>query len=162
MFAFERAWIHPVLSGFAPEATREGLVPREGEVDYVRAFHLMRNASTPLAQLGIRIALFMAATAPLWMTFRFKTMAGLRQEQRAPILSRMLEHKVFFVRELTMLLKIGASFALVGTPSIRARANVDLPKVQLLDEPESDSGIKPRKLPVLPPPTQEEEVRETA
>jgi len=157
MFSFEHRWIEAVFAGFAPPGKSEDpsrLTPREGEVDHVASFRKMQGACTERAKLGFRIALWMAALAPFWMTFRFKTMTGLRADERAKILDRMLEHRLFFVRELTMLLKVGASFALIGTPSVRARTGYDATPPAHVDPPAGASPTvekKARSLKVLHP-----------
>ena len=121
------------------------LSPRVGEVDYLRSVLRMMQASTGMARLGIRLGLFIAMWAPLWLCGRFRTMAGLPVDQRADILGRLLRHEVFFVRELMLLLKIGASMALLGTPSVRARSNYD--RKRGADVETRREGV--RKLPVI-------------
>ena len=154
MLAFERRWTEAVLSGFAPpsETTLPArLAPHEGEVEYFGALDRMRGASTPLAQFGIRFAVWMAALSPIWMTGQLKTMVGVRPDQRAKILERLLEHRVFFVRELSMLLKIGACMALVGTPSVRARTHYDLTPPPRTGVDDEKNAKKPRALSLLRP-----------
>lgn len=158
MTQFERRWVFAVLEAFAPVGG-PGLAPREGEVDWVRAFTRMRESCTPRAQFGVRLALWMVALAPLWMCGRFATMAGIPVADRAIILDRLLEHRIFAVRELTMLIKIGASLGLIGTVSVRKRSGwVDSPGGALTDPNEASSdgaasGVKRRSLPMLEPAT---------
>ena len=101
------------------------LCPRVGEVDYVDAMQRMMRAGTPKARLGIHLALWIVALAPLWMLVSVRTMAGLPIARRSQILERCLRHRAFVVRELALLLKVGASFALLGTASVRARSGYD-------------------------------------
>ena len=123
------------------------LAPREGEVDYLRSVLRMMQASTGMARLGIHLGLFIAMWSPLWLCGRLHTMAGIPIEERSDIIGRLLRHRVFFVRELMLLLKIGASMALLGTPSVRARSHYDRKREA---SPDSDrAGV--RKLPVLTP-----------
>jgi hypothetical protein len=127
----ERRWAADVLSGFAPPSG-PGLVPRAGEVDWVDVVTRIHAASTPLARLGSRLALWIAVFAPLWMCGRLALMGSLPLEERARIINRLLEHRVYFVRELTVLLKIAASFALLGCASVRARSGYDrIPETQI-------------------------------
>ena len=125
MTRFELRWVAAIFEAFAP-ISGPGLAPRAGEVDWVSSFVRMRAAGTALASFGVRLGLWIAALSPLWMCGRWSTMAGLGVDERAQLLGRLLEHRVFAVRELTMLLKIAACFALLGTPSVRERAGWDV------------------------------------
>jgi hypothetical protein len=121
------------------------LSPRVGEVDYLRSVLRMMRASTGMARLGIHLGLFIAMWAPLWMCGRLRTMAGTAMHERSEIIGKLLRHRVFFVRELMLLLKIGASMALLGTPSVRARSRYDRRR-----DPQPETRREgPRMLPVL-------------
>ena len=52
-------------------------------------------------------------------------MHRLPLRQRARVLDAMLDSHLFIVRELSMLLKIAATFALLGAPSARALSSYD-------------------------------------
>jgi hypothetical protein len=87
----------------------------------------MRERGTALAAFGLRVAIWMVATAPLWLFGRFALFETLKHAERTELLSRLLAHHNFAVRELTMLLKLTAAMALLGTASVRARAHYDAP-----------------------------------
>ena len=168
---FERRQAQAILEAYAPpraaepelpastgssEVAESGeravriLSPRPGEVDYLRSVLRMMEASTGMARLGIHLGLFIAMWSPLWLCGRWRTMAGIPIDERSEIIGRLLRHEVFFVRELMLLLKIGASMALLGTASVRARSNYDR-KREPTPAAESDrTGL--RKLPVLTTP----------
>lgn len=138
MTRWEHVWAVEVLAAFAPasesrvsQPPRENaqLAPREGEVDYLRAFRRMIAGSTPLAALGLRFAVWMVALAPIWALGRFATFSGLGRAERTELLSRLLRHGSLVVRELALLLKLTAAFALLGTPSVRERSGYDKPQV---------------------------------
>ncbi len=155
LLSIEHRLVRATLEGFAPTTTEGGLVPLEGEVDYVSAFLTVANASTDRARIGIRAALWVVALAPMWMGVAFATMAGLSQAKRAEVLDRMLNSSSFLPRELALLIKISAAFALMSTRSIRARSGYDrrggkpAPHVEpVLARP---AAKKPRALPVLFP-----------
>ena len=127
------------------------LAPRKGEVDYLRAVSRMMAASTAKARLGIHVALLLVALAPLWFCGKLATMAGLALEQRTAILEKLARHPFFAVRDLTLLLKLGAAFALLGTASVRARSQYDRPAVEVTESATS-RGVEPRRvLPLLTP-----------
>lgn len=139
MTRWEHIWAVEVLTAFAPAAESRGatsqppklssqLTPREGEVDYLRTFRRLYAGSTPLAGLGLRFALWMVALAPVWLLGRFTTFSKLARAERTEVLSRLLRHTSLTVRELALLLKLTAAFALLGTPSVRERSGYDTPQ----------------------------------
>ncbi len=126
MTGFERRWALAVLEGFAPP-DGPGLAPRAGEAGYLEALRRMGDASDGKSRLGLRLGVWIAALSPLWMLGRLRTMAGVPLAERPAILGRLLVHRAFAVRELTLLLKIAASLALLGAAPIRERSGYDLP-----------------------------------
>lgn len=124
MMRFERRWAQHLLSAFAPPSS-EGLSPGPSEVDYLAVLARMRRQASPLAALGLRIAVWVAALAPLWRWGRLATITKLAAERRVELLRELLGHRLFAVRELTLLLKLCAAMALLGSPSVRARSGYD-------------------------------------
>src|SRR5262249_23208890 len=104
---------------------QKGLSPHLGEVDYLRAADTMMQSSTKWASFGVRAALWLVAWSPIWLHGKAKNILGLSIRERCGLLWRLLSHPRFAVRELAGLLKIVACFALLGTASVRARANYD-------------------------------------
>jgi len=138
----ERRWAQSVLGGFAPHGTAADggddlLSPREGEVDFGRTMELMMRASSPMAALGMRLALWMVVFWPLPRTFPL-----LPVEQRTQLLRRLLAHRLFAVRELVLLLKLCASMALFSVLAIRDRSNFE--RRDHYDEVVEHSGERPR------------------
>lgn len=124
MTRWEHAWAESVLTAFVIEGS-PGLNVNHGEVDYLNALRRMRERGTSLAALGLRVAIWMVATAPLWLFGRFKLFGALARAERTELLGRLLTHRSFAVRELTLLLKLTAAMALLGTASVRARTHYD-------------------------------------
>lgn len=153
LLPIERRYAQAILEGFAPATSTEGLVPLEGEVDYVGAFLAIASSGTDRARIGVRAALWLLAFAPIWMGFAFATMAGLPQDKRAEVLDRMLNSHAFIPRELALLIKISAAFALMSTRSVRARSGYDRRDgVSVHVEPViARAEKKARVLPVLRP-----------
>jgi hypothetical protein len=124
MTRFEQDWAADVLTAFtAPGAP--GLQPAAGEVDYLKTFRRMRRGSTALAAFGLRLAVWMVAFAPLLLLGRVATFSRLARREQTELLARMLVHKHMLIRELTLLLKMTAAMALLGTVSVRARSGYD-------------------------------------
>lgn len=124
MLTFEKRWAQALLEAFAPPG-EAGLSPTEGEVDYVAGFERMMRSFTPRAALGLRAALWIAALSPLWMWGKLGGVTRMPIARRSELINALLAHSSFLVRELAFLLKTSASFALLGTPTVRARSNYD-------------------------------------
>jgi hypothetical protein len=126
MTRFEQTWTADVLTAFTlePEDSPRARA-RDNEVDYLSTFRRMRQGSTRLAGLALRLGVWMVALAPLWFLGRVATFSKLARRERTELLVRLLVHNSFVVRELTMLLKLTAAMALMGTASVRARSGYD-------------------------------------
>jgi hypothetical protein len=124
MTRFELRWAEDLLAAFAPP-NGPGLAPHAGEVRYAAVFARMRREATPLAAIGLRLAIWLAALAPLWLWGRLRTASLLTPGERPELLRQLLRHRSFAVRELTTLLKLVAMIALLGTDSVRARSGYD-------------------------------------
>jgi hypothetical protein len=153
--ALERRHADAILRAFAPEQGSEGLVPTEGEVDYTGNLEKMATAMSQRARIGVRLALWIVTFAPIWSGMAFATMAGIPVEKRSALLEKMLVSNSFIVRELALVMKIGASFALFASKSIRARSQYDnrpagAPRVERFEQRAAREG-RPRALPVLRP-----------
>jgi hypothetical protein len=153
MMRFELRWAEHLLSAFAPPASgpSQGLAPTPSEVDYLTVLARMRGKASPLAAIGLRAAVWIAALAPLWLWGKLLTVSSLAHERRPELLRQLLGHRSFAVRELTLLLKLCAAMALLGTPSVRARSGYDP-----LDAGREAGGLRAR-LPIVahssaPPP----------
>src|SRR4051794_12412057 len=103
----------------------EGFAPGSGRVEWASTFETMFAAATPLSRIGLRLGILLAWLSPIWLGRRLRTLGGVAPSERAEILAAMLRHRLYLVRELTLLLKIVASMALLGTPEVRARSNYD-------------------------------------
>lgn len=123
--SWEKRWLQAIMEGFAPPTSTVGLAPQPGEVDYARAFEELNAHASPVAQAGLRAAIHLLGTAPMWTATKAATMDQLPVEERTALLSRLVSHPQLLVRELTWLLKVQGSMALLGTPSIRARSGYD-------------------------------------
>lgn len=139
MTRLERRWAQALLEAFAPSGG-PGLAPREGEVDFLGTFGTLARRARPRAAWGLRIAVWLAALAPLWLWGRLRTVCGLSRGARAALLEELLAHRSFPVRELTLLLKLAASMALLGTNSVRARSGYD----HVQADADVESGLHPR------------------
>jgi len=124
MKRIEERWAVAALSGFAPESEgpREGLVTaRPGSIDYRQTLRTMSGRSTILGRLGIRLAIWLIALSPIWSLRRLRLFPALEPAARADLLHRLLEHPLFAVRELCLLLKVVACMAFLAPGAVRAQ-----------------------------------------
>ena len=123
----ERRWLEAIMQGFAPPGSGDAdhLAPEHGEADYVGTFELLNGAGGPKVRYGIRAAVMLVASSPLWTQFRPTFIDGLDEGERIALLEDLLEHPLQIVRELTLLMKVQTSMALLREPTIRARSQYD-------------------------------------
>jgi hypothetical protein len=129
MLAIERSWATLVLSSFAgsSHAFRAG-----GDVDYFAAAARFMDAASEKACLGLRLAVLIAVTAPFWMWGRLRALSSFSPEERSRLLDELLRHRIFFVRELVLLLKLVACMAIFRSAEASDRVNFGGRKKKLL------------------------------
>jgi hypothetical protein len=151
MFAFEKRWAEAVLSAFTPPG--EGrLAPAPGEVDFGGTMgRLFVVCGTKMA-LGFRLSLWIAALAPIWMWGKLSTAVSLSVARRTELLRDLCGHRLHLLRELGLLLKLAASLALLGTPTVLARTHYDdaAAEIEEADDAVKESGDRLRTRRLLP------------
>jgi hypothetical protein len=138
-------WGAVILSSFAPTGP-EGLVQREGEVDWAGAFDRFLHGLNTKARIGVRLGVVIVMTAPLWTFLCWGSFARLSSQARVELLQRLLVHRLFVVRELTLMLKVAACMAMFQSSVVLARTSFDPPS----DSPRSSgAGVDERvRLPI--------------
>lgn len=124
MLAIERRWAQVVLSSFA--GSKEGFVP-DDDVDYVAAALMFTKAGSEKAALGLRVAVLMVITAPLWAWGKLRRLSSLPAEERSRLMDELLRHRFFFVREMCLLLKLVSCMAIFRSADARQRSGYDRP-----------------------------------
>jgi hypothetical protein len=123
MTRLEEGWALAALEGFSPPGEAPA-APRAGdEVDYLGTLRAMASASTALGRLGLRLAVWLLATAPLWTLGRLTLLPSLPVAERGALLDRLLQHRRYAVRELCLLLKVVASMALLAPRPVQVRTH---------------------------------------
>lgn len=123
MTRLELFWASLVLPSFA--GTEHGFRVRESDVDYLDGLARFMRAAGVKARLGVRFAFFLAVTAPLWLGGKLSGFSSLTRIERSELLNRMSSHRVFIVRELSLLLKLIACMALFRSTEARERSGYD-------------------------------------
>lgn len=70
--------------------------------------------------LGLRLALWMVALAPLFVLRRAATVASLEPAARAELVSRLAQSPIYAVRQLVLLLKTVGAILFANAPEVRA------------------------------------------
>jgi len=125
--SIERAIAPVVLSSFAPLTLAGDFSIRPGEVDWVGGLERFLQTASDKARLGIAVALVAFFFSPLFLLGRFHTLAKASSDERAAAMERLLDHRVFFVREMALLVKLVACMAMFRVSSLRARTGYDDP-----------------------------------
>jgi hypothetical protein len=142
----ETFWAGLVLPSFAGASFAQGeagFTIAPSEVDYVDGLRRFMAKASDKACLGIRFAFLLAVTTPFWLGGRMKGFASLTPTERSELLDQMSRHRIFFVRELCLLLKLIACMAIFRTPGTRERTDYDGPQAV-----RRAAGMR-RSLPVL-------------
>lgn len=143
MTGMELRWGADILSAFAPAVTAEG-GPRTTKDHYLAALTALATGATPKAAWGLRLAIWTVTLCPPLLVRRFRLFGQLTPGAAAAVLERLLAHRWFALRELTLLLKFAAAMALLGDPAARAHSGYDA--IELAEA--EDTGVR-RRLPVV-------------
>jgi hypothetical protein len=88
----------------------------------IQPFFASVQRAFPLhACLGIRVAIWMIALAPLFVLGRFTTIRGLSAADREKVVVALMASRQYFVRQLIMLLKGIGALVYAAVPAVRAR-----------------------------------------
>lgn len=120
-------WASIVLGSFAG-AGPGGIVLREDEIDWADTWRRFADGLSPKARLGAWLGILIGMTAPLWTMGRFASLARLSAEKRARAMDALLQHRIYIIRELTLMMKVCACYAMFRSSEVRARTSYDLPE----------------------------------
>lgn len=123
MTRLELFWASLVLPSFA--GTEHGFRVRDNDVDYLDGLARFMCAAGTKARLGVRFAFLLAVTAPMWLGGKLSGFASLSSVERSELLNRMSSHRIFLIRELSLLLKLIACMAMFRSAQARERSGYD-------------------------------------
>jgi hypothetical protein len=84
------------------------------------------------AALGLRLAIWLVALAPLFVIGRFATIAGLAQGDRERVVGSLVGHPSYALRSLVLILKTMGALLWGGDDAVRARMLTPAPKSVLV------------------------------
>jgi hypothetical protein len=114
----ERGWARVVFGTMFP--TVDPRVPGADSVDTGAALEDVCQTVPSRVALGLRVALLMIILAPLAL-WKFRTLPGLDAATRERVVLTLLSSKLYFVRQLTLLLKAFGALMFVSAPGVRAK-----------------------------------------
>lgn len=128
--SFELAWTDAAFDALYPDVRQDAASDAPSLPHGIRQLHPAKFfddvlADIPLEQsIGLRLALWIVALAPLFVLKRVATIASLREEQRGTVLERLLASRSYVVRQLTTSLKAIATMIYASSPTVVAAMNV--------------------------------------
>src|SRR5450432_1465482 len=131
LWGFENVWAKAALGAMFPGSHENGLtgigaMDVSGYLDEVMRMHPYRAA------VGLRVAIWLVAIAPIVVLGRVTTIEGLPQGDRVRLLEKLLASSTYSVRLLVMLLKAFGALLYAGDAGVRARLRPVKPRTQLV------------------------------
>lgn len=117
LLPFERAWTDAAFDAIYPEGTPLG--PGVRSMHPARFFDDLLH-DVPLEQsVGLRLALWIVALAPLFTVAKLGTIASIAPVDRARVLERLLASPSYVVRQLALSLKAMATLLYARSDDVR-------------------------------------------
>lgn len=128
----ERGFTAAVFDGIFPRGRDARLPQGAADGDMVSMFEDARDRVPPRVAMGLRVAVWIVALAPLLTIGKLATISGLVTSDRERVVSLLLGSNVYLVRQLTTLLKAFGALFFLTLPGVRKA---------IVREPESDEGL---------------------
>lgn len=128
--SFEMAWTDAAFDGIYPEPRAVAPLRREdaacgpcgvARMEPARFFQELLFAAPLEQSLGLRLAVWIVALAPLFTLHKFRTIAQLRSEDRVKVLEKLMASPIYVIRQLVVSLKAMATLLYARSPHVRAR-----------------------------------------
>jgi hypothetical protein len=117
---FEDRWAEATMGAIFPGSAENGL--RDIRAMNVGGFLRQLMRSVPFqAALGVRLAVWLVALAPLFVLGRFATIVGLTSADRERVVSALVVSKSYVVRSLILVLKTMGALLYADDDAVRAR-----------------------------------------
>lgn len=84
-----------------------------------------------LTAMGIRLAIWVVALAPLFVLGRLTTIVGLGDDERLLLLNALFKSRFYVIRQAVVGLKATGAFLWAGDPRVRARICGEPPRLAL-------------------------------
>ena len=119
MTGLERGFAAAAFDGIFPRGSDERLPQGAADGDMVGLFENARACVPPRVALGLRVAVWIVALAPLVTIGKFATIASLATTDRERVVLALLSSNVYMIRQLTTLLKAFGALFFLTFPGVR-------------------------------------------
>jgi hypothetical protein len=119
--SFEKRWAHVAFGVIFPGDEKTGLAGM-GTYEETSAFVEEVCVRVPFqSALGLRIAIWIATFAPLFVIARFALLASLSTEDRERVITRLVASESYVLRSLVLILKTIGAMYYGAKSSVRVR-----------------------------------------
>ncbi len=119
LLSFERSFAAAAFDGIFPRKSDPRLPQGAADGDMVGMFEDARSGVPPRVALGLRVAVWIIALAPLLTIGKLSTITGLATGDRERVVMALLGSNFYFVRQLTTLLKAFGALFFLTFPGVR-------------------------------------------
>jgi hypothetical protein len=123
---FECRWAEAAVGAIFPGSREDGFADIAA-MDVPGFFRDVMRYLPLRSALGVRIAIWIVAWAPLFVIGRFATIAGLALGEREAVLDRLSLSTSYTIRSLVMILKTMGALLYAGDDGVRARMQAPVP-----------------------------------
>ncbi len=117
---WERAWAEAAMQAIFPGSPEDGMAGI-GEMGLARFLAEVMQCLPFRAALGMRVAVWLVAMAPLFIVGKWKTIARLAPADRERVVAALSGSRVYVVRSLVLILKTMGALLYGGDAAVRAR-----------------------------------------
>jgi len=114
----EMRWAYAAFGAIFPPGASKKIPLGICDLDLATYLTETRNRVPLRAAIGLRVAVWVVALAPLFVLHRLCTIAALDKASRENLLEKMLASPVYLVRQLVMLLKAVGAVLYAGAPAV--------------------------------------------
>jgi hypothetical protein len=122
----EDRWAEAAMGAIFPGSAEGGLRDIRA-MDLCPFLHQLMRSVPFQAALGLRMAVWLVALAPLFVVGRFATIVGLAVADRERVVARLFASRSYVVRSLVLILKTMGALLYAGDGAVRARMRVPAP-----------------------------------
>jgi hypothetical protein len=117
---FEERWAEAAMGAIFPGSRDDGFADIRA-MD-LRGFLQQVVRIVPFqAALGLRVAVWLCALAPLFVLGKLSTLAGLAEVDRERVIVRLCASRLYAVRSLVLILKTMGALLYAGDDAVKAR-----------------------------------------
>lgn len=125
-FSFEVAWARVAFDTIFPGSSTGGLASMDA-MDVEGFVKEIAWRVPTQAAFGLRIAIWLATFAPLFVLHRFATLGRLTRADREKVITTLLASDSYAIRSLTLILKTIGALLYAGDEAVRARMSAKTP-----------------------------------